>query len=690
MADFYLFTPVRTRNDMTDSPDPQHGLRFLVPLVGLALTGCAWPMAGDASRPELNSQAWVEQRYERAKGMLAEGHYGLALENFRDMLRHDSYSVRALNGLAAAYDKLGRYDLAQRYYKKALVVEPTSFQTLNNIGYSYMLAGKYAEAREFLGKAAEIDANNATVVANLKQLVEKEVAALSEKNAAKAFRAENVSAGDSAGEAENARRMWVERSSAAVQVLITRPDSDLVEWANSNGIEPRWVHIEKREDASPANRITVLTERYPVVKAAAGPSQTATAPQTSDPAAGPTMTAVASPAVSGPESLSTPKAGAGDATAGVVQTPAPVTSTDKTSASAAPEPVPNSAAAAADDTAKAPETKTEAPPVSVAAAPAPASSPGDAAGTGETAKAPETPAENPPATTAGVAERPAPADADNGTAGPNANAKPGMDGISGDTPQRRVEERPAMADRGDGKPLDLTPPPAATSASGAPVQSAGVPSATDASEPKADVKTNWIESPWQDPRTQDAAPKPVTESGPESSNPLQQVAGGQKSLSDSDQQTTPPANADAVATATDSESDKQPKGSDQLAALAPVEPDFSGHGPRQDGDMPRVLEISNGAGRLAMAARMEEHFKSLNIPLVNLTNAISFTNEKTVLYFKPGFEGAAMRVSLLLPLRPELRSNPALVPDLRLVLGGDMLDFDRQLIARKFVADSTR
>jgi hypothetical protein len=654
MADFYLFTPVRTRIDMTDSPNPQHGLRLLVPLVGLALTGCAWPMAGDASRPELDSKVWIEQRYEHAKGMLAEGHYGLALQNFRDVLRHDRYSVKALNGLAASYDKLGRYDLAQRYYKKALVVEPTSFQTLNNIGYSYLLAGKYEEAREFLGKAAAIDGTNTTVVANLKQLVAKEVAALSEKNAAKASEAANAPSGDGTGEADNERRMWVERSSAAVQVLITRPDSDLVEWANSNGIEPRWVHVEKPEGTTPASRITVLTERYPAVKPASGPSLTAAARQPSDPATGPAVTAAVSPTVSGPEALSTSRPGAGDVAAGVAQTPAPEASTEIPSASTATEPAPNSGTATAENTAKAPETTTEQPSVNVVADPAPASGSHDTAGTGESAKAPEVPADTSSAKTDNVAERPAPVEAGTGPAGPKADMNPEAAGVPGDAPRDLVKESPVMSNRGDGKPLDLMPtPPADTSVAGAPVQSAGLSSGTDAAEPRADAKTNWIETPWRDPQAGqvgDVAPKAMAD--PESAEP--------------------------------------PKGSDQLAALAPVEPDFSEHRAGQDTVQPRVLEISNGAGRLAMAARMEEHLKSLNIPLINLTNAMSFTNKKSVLYFKPGFEAAAMRISLVLPLRPELRRNPALVPDLRFVLGGDMLDFDYQLIARKLVADSTR
>lgn len=92
------------------------------------------------------------------------------------------------------------------------------------------------------------------------------------------------------------------------------------------------------------------------------------------------------------------------------------------------------------------------------------------------------------------------------------------------------------------------------------------------------------------------------------------------------------------------------------------------------------LEISNGAGRLAMAARMGRYLGGHGVEHYNLTNAESYTNMESVLYFKPGHMANAKSLSSLLPVQPDLRSNEELKTDLRLVLGGDLLNFDRDLI----------
>lgn len=94
------------------------------------------------------------------------------------------------------------------------------------------------------------------------------------------------------------------------------------------------------------------------------------------------------------------------------------------------------------------------------------------------------------------------------------------------------------------------------------------------------------------------------------------------------------------------------------------------------------IEISNGAGRLAMAARMNRYLTVKGVAPARLTNAQSFTNQMSVLYFLPGHLSKAKLVSDLLPLQPELRENPDLGTHLRLVLGGDLLNFDRDLIYR--------
>ena len=94
------------------------------------------------------------------------------------------------------------------------------------------------------------------------------------------------------------------------------------------------------------------------------------------------------------------------------------------------------------------------------------------------------------------------------------------------------------------------------------------------------------------------------------------------------------------------------------------------------------LEISNGAGRRYMAARMGRYLGGHGLVGAHLTNARSFTNKISVLYFKPGRIANAKSLSGVLPISPELRRNTVLDADLRLVLGGDLLNFDRRLISR--------
>jgi hypothetical protein len=95
-----------------------------------------------------------------------------------------------------------------------------------------------------------------------------------------------------------------------------------------------------------------------------------------------------------------------------------------------------------------------------------------------------------------------------------------------------------------------------------------------------------------------------------------------------------------------------------------------------------VLEVSNGAGRLRMAARMRAYLLGRGIEAARLTNDESFANGVSILYYRPGFAEAAQSVAAALPLTPPLRPEPAQESDLRLVLGGDLLSFDRELIAQ--------
>lgn len=145
--------------------------------------------------------------YTQAKAQLAAGNPSLAIDGFRKALRIDPRSVDALNGLGAAYDRIGRYDLSRNYYEQALGIDPQSHITLNNFGYSLALQGRTVEAREMLAQARASDSGAISTIAthNLARLADRP-----EKSATAAPKSAAL------------HRSWVERLSVSTQLLITR------------------------------------------------------------------------------------------------------------------------------------------------------------------------------------------------------------------------------------------------------------------------------------------------------------------------------------------------------------------------------------------------------------------------------------------------------------------------------------
>src|SRR5687767_1972656 len=116
----------------------------------LAVSGCAADrpdaklavrsIAGDHSKLLATTDAG--RAYGAGKRHLVEGATGLAIDAFRHAVRLDPKSIDALNGLAAAYDRIGRFDLSRRYYEQALGIEPNAQFILANLGYSLMMQGR--------------------------------------------------------------------------------------------------------------------------------------------------------------------------------------------------------------------------------------------------------------------------------------------------------------------------------------------------------------------------------------------------------------------------------------------------------------------------------------------------------------------------------------------------------------------
>ena len=150
-------------------------LRFSTVLITSAMlvSGCATdPSSFGSLRPIYRVQGNLpgvsaQPFYEAGKRYFTEKRYGLALEAFQSELRYNGKSVKALNGIAACYDKLNRYDLAVNYYYQALGVDPESIRTLSNLGYSFLLQRRDADAKRVLGLALSKDPGNVFIKRNL-------------------------------------------------------------------------------------------------------------------------------------------------------------------------------------------------------------------------------------------------------------------------------------------------------------------------------------------------------------------------------------------------------------------------------------------------------------------------------------------------------------------------------------------
>ncbi|HET9429139.1 MAG TPA: LytR C-terminal domain-containing protein [Allosphingosinicella sp.] len=66
----------------------------------------------------------VDLLLAEARAQFRAGNHALAAGNFRRILARAPDSIEAYNGMAAAYDRLGRFDLARRYYEEGLALAP--------------------------------------------------------------------------------------------------------------------------------------------------------------------------------------------------------------------------------------------------------------------------------------------------------------------------------------------------------------------------------------------------------------------------------------------------------------------------------------------------------------------------------------------------------------------------------------
>lgn len=116
----------------------------------------------------------------QGRSLLALGQNGNAISAFRSALRENPNSGDAFNGLAIAYDRIGRQDLAQRYFELAVSAAPENMRYRGNLARLFERTGqpKFAlglldapAPRNEAAAAPNADVQFAVVSAQLPQFV---------------------------------------------------------------------------------------------------------------------------------------------------------------------------------------------------------------------------------------------------------------------------------------------------------------------------------------------------------------------------------------------------------------------------------------------------------------------------------------------------------------------------------------
>ncbi|MFL6830592.1 MAG: LytR C-terminal domain-containing protein [Sphingomicrobium sp.] len=103
------------------------GAKKLFVAASFAAAGCTAATNGVEVRQIANPSSKLRQGADGladARGQLAIGNTGLALEGFRKVARHYPDSAEAYAGMAACYEAMGRFDLAEAKYEAALAFAP--------------------------------------------------------------------------------------------------------------------------------------------------------------------------------------------------------------------------------------------------------------------------------------------------------------------------------------------------------------------------------------------------------------------------------------------------------------------------------------------------------------------------------------------------------------------------------------
>lgn len=135
------------------------GVKGLLVAASFAAAGCAAAPNGVEIRPIADPSSKLRPGADGladAKGQLAVGNVGLALEGFRKVARDYPDNAEAFAGMAACYEAMRRYDLAELKYQAALALAPRNPTLLARLASTLDQQGKADAAAEVRGEIAQL------------------------------------------------------------------------------------------------------------------------------------------------------------------------------------------------------------------------------------------------------------------------------------------------------------------------------------------------------------------------------------------------------------------------------------------------------------------------------------------------------------------------------------------------------
>ena len=142
------------------------GAKTLLVTAALAATACAPGASTVEIRPIADPSAKLKSggpHLALARGQLALGNVGLALEGFRIALREQPGSIEALAGIAACYSTMGRFDLVRQNLEAALAISPNDPGLLSALAVSLDRQGLRAEAAEVRAEVTQLQSASAAL-----------------------------------------------------------------------------------------------------------------------------------------------------------------------------------------------------------------------------------------------------------------------------------------------------------------------------------------------------------------------------------------------------------------------------------------------------------------------------------------------------------------------------------------------